>query len=559
MRSATVRRMMSAPSALRVGTFYHGTGDMGNVSGFRFACEGVLAALLGAPEVERLYAMALELTPERRERFERVHLARPEARSRGELVDLSRLSALSSLPAPLDVLHEMEAHLHRAIAARALLSRRSGRTLPLSIGTHGNHVGGHRLWSDYLPLLLGDVRHGDRVVCASHVSRRAVLRHIEHARAELRAGTGVDVPLRARLEVIPYGIDTDTFRPIPRAEARRALGLDGDAVIVLSHARVNLTNKLDPGPLLVALANLAPQHPRLRLLISTQPTSTLEVVAARARDLGVGDRLGVCVGLPREQVPLLYAASDVVLCLSDTLIENYGLIAVEAMACGVPIVASNWGGYRETVTDGETGIHVPTLWADWDEELDAFGDMGGGLTLAMAAQATANDTVVLERALATLLDDDQLRYRMGAAGRRRALAEFGLDTMARRYVTLWREQIAEANGAGAARPAGISYPRVPEMFADYPSRHLASGDRIAITEHGRALLLDFRSFAPVSGNPIDEQPVRALLAALDGEAAEVGAVLAEAAANAGMSGSALRRHLVWLVKQGCARLAGTSP
>src|SRR5690606_32608839 len=99
----------------------------------------------------------------------------------------------------------------------------------------------------------------------------------------------------------------------------------------------------------------------------------------------------------RADVERVIAAADVVVCASH--FEGYGVVNIEAMACGKPVVSTNRGGPAETVADGETGYLVPP-----------------------------GDAVALASRVIDLLHDTDLRAQMGAAGRQRVLAQFSMES-----------------------------------------------------------------------------------------------------------------------------------
>jgi glycosyltransferase involved in cell wall biosynthesis len=123
-------------------------------------------------------------------------------------------------------------------------------------------------------------------------------------------------------------------------------------------------------------------------------------LGAIARELGVERRIDFRGGIDRDAVPRLLRSADLV--ISVPWYEPFGIVPVEAMACGVPVVASAVGGQIDTVLDGVTGVHVPP-----------------------------RDPAGLARALRMLLDDARLRRRLGEAAARRARDKYGHDQVAR--------------------------------------------------------------------------------------------------------------------------------
>ena len=159
-----------------------------------------------------------------------------------------------------------------------------------------------------------------------------------------------------RVSVIPPGVDLTRFRPGDRAEARRELGLGGGRIILF-------VGRLEPlkgvDILLQALPRIEHRGP-LRLLIAggertgDPERARLERLAA---DLGIGDQVTFLGPVDHDRLPTLYRAADV--CVVPSYYESFGLVAVEALACGTPVIASRVGGLISTVIDGETGFLIP--------------------------------------------------------------------------------------------------------------------------------------------------------------------------------------------------------
>jgi D-inositol-3-phosphate glycosyltransferase len=166
---------------------------------------------------------------------------------------------------------------------------------------------------------------------------------------------------------VPPGVDAEHFRPLDRSAARARLGLEPGRPVALFVGRIDPVKGIDV--LLRAwqrvVAALADERPLLLFLggkIETdagapRPDTALARVIARATQLGVAESIRFVGSRPREELPLYYNAAD--LCLIPSLYESFGLVAVEAMACGTPVVASQVGGLRFSVEHEVSGLHVP--------------------------------------------------------------------------------------------------------------------------------------------------------------------------------------------------------
>ncbi|MBW3626435.1 MAG: glycosyltransferase [Actinobacteria bacterium] len=197
-----------------------------------------------------------------------------------------------------------------------------------------------------------------------------------------------------RITVVPCGVDLGHFRPEGPVELRRP---GRRRVVVLSR----LVERKGIGNVIAALAEV----PGVELVVAGGPPAGMvddDVEARRFRamatSLGVADRVELRGAVSREHVPALLRSADVVACCP--WYEPFGLVAVEAMACGVPVVASAVGGLGENVVDGVTGLLVPP-----------------------------RQPRRIAEALAAVLGDDERRRAMGTAGRRRA-ERFGWERVA---------------------------------------------------------------------------------------------------------------------------------
>lgn len=213
-----------------------------------------------------------------------------------------------------------------------------------------------------------------------------------------------------RVHVVHNGIDTALYRPDPGTDALRRHGIDPERPYVLFVGRITrqkgvpqllrAVREIDPGTQVVLCAG-APDTPEIDREFRDR---FQELGAVRAGVFWIPQML------PRAEVVQLLTHAAVFVCPS--VYEPLGIVNLEAMACGTPVVASRVGGIPEVVDDGRTGILV-----------DTDGDFEGNLA----------------RALDSVLADPAAARRMGEAGRARAVGEFGWDAVARRTAGLYEE------------------------------------------------------------------------------------------------------------------------
>ncbi len=171
----------------------------------------------------------------------------------------------------------------------------------------------------------------------------------------------------SKISVIPPGVDVNLFRPIDRTAARQFLDVPAG-----NHRMLLFVGRIDPVKgiefLLKGLALIVRRDPELRrdmcmcLIggdVDEEPAPDTELARLQAlkHDLGLGDMVTFLGRRDQESLPYYYSAADVV--VMPSLYESFGMAALEAMACGTPVVASDVGGLSYLVRDGETGFLVP--------------------------------------------------------------------------------------------------------------------------------------------------------------------------------------------------------
>ena len=187
----------------------------------------------------------------------------------------------------------------------------------------------------------------------------------------------------------------------------------------------------------------------------------------------------------------VWHAADVFVSPSDNIQETFGLAVLEAMASGLPVVASDWNGYRDLVEHGKTGFLVPTAMVTSATATATarllIGELDYDHFLAECSQATTVDIPAMSTALSKLLDDPELGRRMGAAGRDRAIERFAWRKVVSAFEELWLnqniERAAQARASAApsrwlGRQGPAAYPSPELTFAGYPTRRLDGADRL---------------------------------------------------------------------------------
>jgi glycosyltransferase involved in cell wall biosynthesis len=246
---------------------------------------------------------------------------------------------------------------------------------------------------------------------------RAVDRVIVQCEDERRELLRLGVP-RSRMALVPSGVNTERFRPVGPSAPR-----EGGRARILSVAR--LVERKGIEDLIQAL----PHVPGAELLVAGgSPADELhadpyaERLRRVAADLGVTDRVRLLGAVPAGEMPALYRSADVL--AATPWYEPFGLTPLEAMACGIPVVASAVGGLTDTVVDGVTGDLVPP-----------------------------RDPRSLGAALRRLLGDEMRRISYGAAAVDRAAQAYAWPRIAARLATVYASVAGQTTTTTAAAVA----------------------------------------------------------------------------------------------------------
>jgi L-malate glycosyltransferase len=276
-------------------------------------------------------------------------------------------------------------HVHYAIphATSAFLAKEMLKPKPLPTMTtlHGTDITLVGLMPSYYEITRFSIEKSDAVTAVSDFLRDATIREFR---------------IQRPIEVIHNFVDTDLFRPQDDPCARRRLAPNGERILM----HVSNFRKVKNIPTIVKVFSEVRRHEPCRLVLvgdGPEREATERLVA----DLGIGD--GVLFLGDQEYIVDLLAAADVFLLPSQH--ESFGLSALEAMSCGVPVVGSRIGGLPEVIVHEETGFLCDPM-----------------------------DDACMTAIVLGLLRDESLRTTIGRAARERAVSTFNRTQVVARYL-----------------------------------------------------------------------------------------------------------------------------
>jgi D-inositol-3-phosphate glycosyltransferase len=315
-----------------------------------------------------------------------------------------------------------------------------------------------------------------------------------------------DVRYRARRILVPLGVYVPTVDHNDRVVLRQRLALGPDHCIGLYFGRLSQMSKADLGPLLLALSVLSRRGTALHLVIAGDDTQMNEAprLTVLAAELNCLTNLTVWVNPSAGDKHLLYSGADIFVSPSDNIQETFGLSVAEALAYGLPAVVSDWDGYRDLVTDRETGFLVPSLFPPDMGRLQLADCTSSMVEEDLLAQSTTIDFTALCELLGKLVRDPALRKKMGRAGREFANHHLSWKVIVGRYEELWQESSLMAKSAYRRGIAGspILGLSLENSFGHFASEKRSSESECFITEEGQEWLERpdrFYFLCPVNG------------------------------------------------------------
>ncbi|MGI9276953.1 MAG: glycosyltransferase [Endozoicomonas sp.] len=342
-------------------------------------------------------------------------------------------------------------------------------------------------------LILSPVRGCDAVLCSSVAQKRVMKRLLSAASGSISDSLGVAVPYKGRVELLPLGIEPECNERLETSEARAKLGLSPDSPVILCLGRLSPADKMDLHQLLFALNDLLESGliERFQLVVAGAGDAAGEYMRSllgQAYELNLEDHIRFEFNVDDDRKALLFQAADLFLSIADNIQESFGLAPLEAMKEGLPVILSDWNGYRDLVEHGQSGFLIKTISADTDRLSRSVGLLYPVHSRLVEAQGTAVDIEELSEVLGRLINDQQLRVEIGNEARQRVLELFSWPVVMQGYHDIVDHLVAESARIThrSGRPVGVS---LQHVFGHYATSQLAEETRLVATDRGIRVLL----------------------------------------------------------------------
>ncbi len=337
-------------------------------------------------------------------------------------------------------------------------------------------------------LLTAPIRPWDSLICTSTAVKKNVEAILQAQADYLRERLGISKLVLPLLPVIPLGIHTEdfAFTSQQKRKARERLGVNNKELVVLYTGRLSFHAKAHPLAMYLGLEAAAKKSNKNVVLVECGWHANQDIAdsfAEAAKIACPSVRVVNVDGREQESRENAWGSADVFCSLSDNIQETFGIVPIEAMAAGLPVVVSDWDGYKDTVRDGVDGFRVKTMAPSQGLATDlahrhALGVDNYDHYCGYSSSLVAVDVGGVERAFTKLFSSEELRKEMGSAGKKRAQNDYDWREIIRRYEELWNKQerirLAEHKNNARSVTPGVWPARLDPTvsFLNYPTKVL---------------------------------------------------------------------------------------
>lgn len=331
----------------------------------------------------------------------------------------------------------------------AKLRLRAGNSAYSLVGvTHT--TASHRAMDAITGLLAAPVMPWDALICTSTAVLETVklLLNAEIEALRWRFGSQIQITL-PQLPVIPLGIHCDDFdfNSDDKAAARAALSIGDDEIVLVFVGRLSFHAKSHPHAMYLAAQEVAKQTGKKITLLQCGWFSNEAIKASfieGAAQFCPDVRALFVDGREPARARHSWAGADIFISLSDNIQETFGITPIEAMAAGLPVIVSDWNGYKDTVRNGVEGFRIPTWMpppnlGEYFAKNHEAGMLNYDIYCGLSCQTISVSMSVVIEKIKVLVENADLRQKMGNAGKEWARTQFDWRVIYAQYQTLYAQ------------------------------------------------------------------------------------------------------------------------
>jgi len=347
----------------------------------------------------------------------------------------------------------------------------------------------------YLELILSGLAPYDGIICTSNAAEKCVGKGLERVSELLEINSKKDFKADARLKQIPLGIDDNLFDEMDRYSARSFFNIPENMTVALSVGRLSLRNKNDWSPILEYLARSYDRGELENLIFiiaGGAEESDISLLESLITNMGLEKRVMLLPNFDTEIKTKLYKAADFYISIIDNFQETFGLNIIEAMASGLPVIASDFSGYHELVTHGKDGFLIPTIGSSALPEFltENMGILDPTITKLFLAQTVSVDLAAIHKSITALYSNKNLIKEMGLAAKENA-RKYRWEGIIKSYESFWSDLSIEAQKTSFKninKKSDLLTGGFQNNFSHYPTKIISNNDLVSLTDVGRSAI-----------------------------------------------------------------------
>ena len=325
---------------------------------------------------------------------------------------------------------------------------------------------------------IAPIKSWDALICTSNAVKQNVEFILEQKRKYLRDDLGLTRFTEPKLPVIPLGINTTEFEfsSNEKQKARSFFDIDDNTVVIAYVGRLSFHAKANPIPMYLAVEKAAKLNSHKKIKIIECGWYANDWIKNAFLELS-GNLLDVAElvsvdGRDQTKVKMVWSAADIFCSFSDNIQETFGISPIEAMSSGLPVVVSDWNGYKESVRDDIDGFKVPTLMPE--------GGLGNDLSISYAMELDSYDRYIGKTSAFIAIDIDyaafrfdqlikskELRLKMGQNGKKQATQKFDWKSIIPQYEELWSALGEERSKYSNSQENDTARPERPDPYRSF--------------------------------------------------------------------------------------------
>ena len=354
-----------------------------------------------------------------------------------------------------------------------------------------------RIMDSFQSFATSPIEPWDAVICTSSAVRSNVLKIIESEEENLKQRLNATNFVRPQFPIIPLGVHCSEFQftDSEKVNARKALGIERDEIAILYVGRLSFHAKANPFPMYKALEKAAIKSQKKIVLIECGFYGTKDVENAFKRAfeyLSPSIRAIRINGTDPKLKSQSYAAAQIFCSLSDNVQETFGITPIEAMAAGLPVVVSDWDGYKDTVRNNVDGFRIPTVMpppgfgkdisSRYALSIDNYDKYIGYLSNFISIDIEKTSSVFYE-----LISNERLRNKMGNNAKTRAFEKYDWNKIIIKYENLWSNLKSIRNKSNESYYIWSARLDPFDIFSSYPSKTISEDSMISLVDESASL------------------------------------------------------------------------